>query len=98
MKRIYEEVILDHINKYRQMLFVMGPRQVGKTTTSYKVGELCQNFFYYNWDKDEDRELILQGANEIATKSKLSNLAEKAPLIIFDEIHKFKKWKLFLKG
>ena len=98
MKRIYEAVILDHIKLYRQMLFIMGPRQVGKTTTTYNVGELWKNFTYYNWDKDEDREIILSGASAIAQQAKLENLAKKAPLLIFDEIHKFKKWKLFLKG
>ena len=98
MKRIYEKVIIDHIKNYRQMLFVMGPRQVGKTTTCYNVGESWKNFFYFNWDREEDREQILKGANEIAARANLDSLTKKEPVIIFDEIHKFKKWKLFLKG
>ena len=98
MKRIYEEVILDHIKNYRQMLFIMGPRQVGKTTTCYQAGQLWANFFYFNWDREEDRELILKGANSIALKTDLNKLTVRNALIIFDEIHKYKKWKLFLKG
>lgn len=98
MQRIYEAVILEHIRQYRQMLFLMGPRQVGKTTTTYQVGKKWKNFIYYNWDKDVDRAAILAGTTAIAQRAHLAHLTKKAPLLIFDEIHKFKNWKLFLKG
>jgi hypothetical protein len=32
MKRIYESLIADHFANNRQMAFLSGPRQVGKTT------------------------------------------------------------------
>jgi len=32
MKRIYENLIRDHFVSNRQMVFLSGPRQVGKTT------------------------------------------------------------------
>ena len=98
MKRIYEDVVVDHISSNRQMLFIMGPRQVGKTTTTQAVGTLQPDFFYYNWDNDNDRQILLKGTTEIASQSKLEALTEKPPLIVFDEIHKFKKWKQLLKG
>lgn len=71
-----------------KMVFVGGPRQVGKTT-------LCSNFVashfkgdaYYNWDNRADRMAILA-----------SSWSGDAELLIFDEIHKYRKWKGFIKG
>lgn len=37
MKRIYENLLVDHLHHNRQMLFVSGPRQVGKTTLAKLV-------------------------------------------------------------
>ena len=36
MKRIYEDLIYSNLKKFNQMAFLIGPRQVGKTTiTAY---------------------------------------------------------------
>ncbi len=71
-----------------KMAFVSGPRQVGKTTLST---ELVTSFFkesaYYNWDFKADRKAIL--ASEWPTD---------AQLIILDELHKYSKWKTYIKG
>ena len=51
--------ILEDLNK--KMVFVGGPRQVGKTTLAKAV--LSENFpsgRYLNWDYDEDRQDILK--------------------------------------
>ncbi|KJW02492.1 AAA domain protein [Rickettsia endosymbiont of Ixodes pacificus] len=37
MKRIYELVIKNHLQENRQMIFIEGARQVGKTTLAKKV-------------------------------------------------------------
>lgn len=72
----------------KKMVFIGGPRQVGKTTLG---NNLIANFFkktnYYNWDNRNDRKIILSSSWESDTE-----------LIIFDEIHKYKKWKSFMKG
>jgi len=34
MKRIYSEIIQEHLHKNHQMIFIAGPRQVGKTTVA----------------------------------------------------------------
>lgn len=31
--RFYDAILEDHLSRHRQMAFVSGPRQVGKTTT-----------------------------------------------------------------
>lgn len=70
------------------MVFVGGPRQVGKTTLSKA---LCHGEFaggeYFNWDNDSDRRAMLH-------KQWLKN----SPLVIFDELHKYPRWKQWIKG
>lgn len=66
-----------------KMVFLAGPRQVGKTTLSKSI---AKNHEYLNWDIDSHRSSIL--AKEFA----------KSDLLIFDEIHKYKSWRNYLKG
>lgn len=98
MKRFYEIFISGHFDKYRQMLFIMGPRQVGKTTMSRNLGEGKPHFFYYNWDDEDDRELILSGPTKIAAKIHLDRQSLEPTYIVFDELHKYRRWKTFIKG
>lgn len=83
------------MNQYRQMVFLTGPRQVGKTTLCKSIS---QKDYYFNWDNQDDRVLIISGPNKVAEGSNIHQLTEKQPIIIFDEIHKYGKWKDFLKG
>lgn len=75
------------------MAFVSGPRQVGKTTS-------CRNLAdqYLNWDNTDDRALIVKGPAVIAERIGLNVLAKSKPVVLFDELHKFGRWKQFLKG
>jgi len=78
--------ILDDLK--RKMVFVGGPRQVGKTTLAKAI--LTSNYpdgRYLNWDFDEDRQDILQ-----------KRWSTDNPLLIFDELHKLPKWKGWIKG
>ncbi|MCE9625389.1 MAG: ATP-binding protein [Deltaproteobacteria bacterium] len=69
----------------KKMVFVGGPRQVGKTTMALKI--LGKNKHgYLNWDVPEDRERIL--------KREFPD----SPIWVFDEIHKYKHWRNLLKG
>ena len=70
-----------------KMVFIGGPRQVGKTTLAKKnIGKKFSTQ-YYNWDNLSHKKQILSDAWPSEVK-----------LIIFDEIHKYKKWKSFVKG
>jgi len=85
-KRYLQDKIIDDLD--RKMVFIGGPRQVGKTTTASLIGkEKYKNFSYLNWDNAEDRKKINEGQFD-----------PQAGLIIFDEIHKYKKWKNYVKG
>ncbi len=68
----------------RKMVFVGGPRQVGKTTLAKKL--LQNKKGYLNWDVPEHRELILKKELPVT------------PIWAFDEIHKYRLWRNFLKG
>jgi predicted AAA+ superfamily ATPase len=91
--RFYDHILRDHFERHRQMAFVTGPRQVGKTTT---CRALASN--YLNWDSADDRRLILRGPDAIATHVGLEHLREQTPVVVFDELHKYRKWKNLLKG
>ena len=68
----------------RKMVFVAGPRQVGKTTLARMLPGARRG--YLNWDVAEDRERILR--RELPS----------ARLWVFDEIHKYRGWRNYLKG
>ncbi len=68
----------------RKMVFVSGPRQVGKTTLARRL--VRKGAGYLNWDVAADRDRILR--HELPP----------AELWAFDEIHKYRSWRNFLKG
>jgi predicted AAA+ superfamily ATPase len=79
------ENIIEDLND--KMVFLGGPRQVGKTTAAK---ELISNNFksvYYNWDRITDRAAALKG-----------EWTPDKELIILDEFHKHSKWKTWIKG
>ncbi len=92
-KRLYDTILAEHLARHRQMAFVVGPRQVGKTTACRGLSSA-----YLNWDNADDRQIILQGPTATARRLELERLREQPTIGTFDELHKFKKWKSFLKG
>ncbi|MGV8120285.1 MAG: ATP-binding protein [Candidatus Xenobiia bacterium LiM19] len=70
------------------MVFLGGPRQIGKTTLAeYIAKEHFERWQYLNWDYADDRQNIVRG-----------RFTGDAQLIIFDEIHKYDNWKNLIKG
>ncbi len=93
-KRLYESILREHLGHHRQMCFVSGPRQVGKTTTCRGLAD-----HYLDWDHQDHRKIILEGPQAVARSCGLENLPVGAPpVLVFDELHKFARWKNFLKG
>ena len=82
MKRYLTNYILDDLKK--KIVLLTGPRQSGKTTLSKM---LSNNFDYLNFDNPEHRLGLIERSWD---RSK--------DLIIFDELHKLKNWKSWLKG
>ena len=91
--RLYDTLLAEHLAKQRQMAFISGPRQVGKTTTCRVHGDT-----YIDWDNIDDRESILAGPAKLIDHYRLDRLSKTLPVVIFDELHKYPRWKQFLKG
>jgi predicted AAA+ superfamily ATPase len=92
-KRIYEAIVRDHFAENRQMVFLAGPRQAGKTTLAKMLAS-----DYLNWDDADVRAAISAGQRETVGRFNLDRLSPEKPVVVFDEIHKYPKWKSFLKG
>lgn len=72
------------------MVFIGGPRQVGKTTLSLSLlgpNTKINSLAYLNWDSLVDREQIL--GQKIPSRQKI---------VVFDEIHKYARWRGLVKG
>ena len=98
MNRLYKTLLLEHLHQYSQMAFLCGPRQVGKTTLAKSLSEFYPQTIYLNWDDLDDRQTILGGRKKLFEELKLKQLSDTNPLIIVDEIHKYKLWRNYLKG
>jgi len=85
MKRAQESRIIKDIS--RKMVFITGPRQVGKTFLAREIGKTIQHSVYLNYDSFEDRDII-----------KKAKWLPETELLILDELHKMKGWKNYLKG
>ena len=91
--RVYQAVLREHYDMNRQMAFVSGPRQVGKTWVCRSLGEA-----YFNWDNSDDRRTLLRGPASLAETLGLDRLRSQPPIVVLDELHKFARWKTLLKG
>jgi predicted AAA+ superfamily ATPase len=91
--RVYTEMLKEHLSDNRQMAFVSGPRQVGKTTVCLGLAAVC-----LNWDDQDARALILRGPAAVAAFAGLQKLSAGKRIVAFDEIHRYARWKTFLKG
>lgn len=85
VERLQKPFIIKDLDK--KMVFLTGPRQVGKTTLAESLASVWPDLYYLNYDSEKDRSIILK-----------QEWDRKTPLVVFDEIHKLKKWKSRLKG
>lgn len=91
--RIYTAILHDHLEHNRQMAFLSGPRQVGKTWVCKSLASA-----YFNWDNTDDRRLLLRGPAALAESLGLDRLSTQPPVAVLDELHKYARWKTLLKG
>lgn len=81
-----------------KMAFMAGPRQVGKTTLAKHIlAQAKMEAFYFNWDIESHRKEIIKSPEDFWKRSAVLPTQRK-PRIVLDEIHKYPRWKRFLKG
>ncbi|MFC1869600.1 ATP-binding protein [Thermodesulfobacteriota bacterium] len=88
MPRYIVKPVKEDLN--RKMVFLAGPRQVGKTTFAKELirkNGRSIGKWYMNWDAHEDREKII-----------LEQFPSGNGLLALDEIHKYSRWRQVVKG
>ena len=85
MQRAQQALIKKDLS--RKMVFLTGPRQVGKTSLAKAIAAHYQSAVYLNYDSLADRKIITEMAWLPSTE-----------LLILDELHKMPEWKNYLKG
>lgn len=94
MQRIYNKLLKDHFFHEKNMAFVAGPRQSGKTTTARQYD--TKHTSYWNWDDVDDRKEMRNSQQQF--KNSLVTRFPKQGVLVLDEIHKYSKWRNWLKG
>ena len=86
-KRYLKKLVEEDLKS--KMVFIGGPRQVGKTTfaLTFLPDPNEKHPAYLNWDDVIDRKSLLRG--ELPSNEKC---------IVLDEIHKFARWRNLIKG
>lgn len=86
--KTFRRAVLEALEK--KIVFVAGPRQVGKTTFSLSLlgsSATEQHPAYRNWDRPQ-----------VAKELRDGKLPSNQKLIVLDEIHKYARWRNLIKG
>ena len=83
--RYLEPAIRDDLQE--KMVFLGGPRQVGKTTLARSIASQCDPSVYLNWDSRHHRKAIMN-----------AQWSPDVKMLVFDELHKYRQWKNLIKG
>ncbi|MDI6759141.1 MAG: ATP-binding protein [Candidatus Omnitrophota bacterium] len=95
-RALYKE-LWDQLSADKPLIMLAGPRQSGKTTFARDiVAKDFSDVIYFNWDLAKDKKRLISDPIFFSRESR-SN-ASSRPLVILDEIHKYRDWKNYLKG
>ena len=83
--RYLEPAIREDVKE--KMVFLGGPRQVGKTTLARSIASLYTPSTYLNWDSRPHRKAIMN-----------TQWSPDTAMLVFDELHKYRRWKTLIKG
>ena len=95
IERVPYEAIWRELSAEKSMVLLAGPRQCGKTTLARRLSESFANRLYFNWDIAPDKRRLIENPHFFQD---IVRRDESRPLVILDEIHKYKDWKNYLKG
>lgn len=92
---LYQQLWQENIVQ-KPMVLIFGPRQAGKTTFARElVGRSYPNKAYLNWDIISNKKTLIENPKFFEN---IQRKDDSIPLVILDEIHKYKNWKNYLKG
>lgn len=91
---IYAE-LWQELAAHKHMVWIAGPRQGGKTTFAKAIAEGFPNRIYVNWDVETDRTRLMRDPYFF---DRITPRDDSPPLVVLDEIHKWRHWKRYLKG
>lgn len=91
---LYSEIWANLV-RAKSMVFLSGPRQSGKTTLSKQIASQFTNSIYFNWDLVAHKKNLIENPTFFEEIQRKDNTP---PLVTLDEIHKYRKWKNYLKG
>ena len=98
MDRSLKHLLLEHHFPTRRIAFIVGPRQVGKTFLSKDLlKERKSADLYRNWDDLAWRRAFVKDPYGFIDAYR-PLVAGVRPLAALDEIHKYPRWKRYLKG
>lgn len=98
MERMIGTYIFDPEMTANKMIFLTGPRQVGKTTFAKMwLESIRSEDTYFNWD---DPSVMMEyKKNPLYFRNVIDNKIKDKPVhLVFDEIHKHTAWRDILKG
>lgn len=89
------QALWSELSQAKPMIFISGPRQAGKTTFAKMAAAAYANKTTLNWDFIVDKKKLIENPTFFEETTRKD---DSLPLVVFDEIHKYKKWKNYLKG
>ncbi len=95
IERKFYRSVWQNLSRYKNMIFISGPRQAGKTTFVKRISKGFSNTIYFNWDIIEDKRKIIDDPYFFR---KINRIDDSIPFVILNEIHKYSRWKNYLKG
>jgi len=93
--REYYESLWKDFDASKHLVLVSGPRQSGKTTLAKSIAAREPSSMYLNYDIPRDKRTLVE---DPAFFEKVDRQGDEIPLIVLDEIHKYRDWKNYLKG
>ncbi|MBF0253617.1 MAG: ATP-binding protein [Candidatus Omnitrophica bacterium] len=95
--RTIYKTLWDDLSSQKPLVMLAGPRQSGKTVFAGRIAAKdFADVVYFNWDAEKDKRRLI-GDRAFFSSEPRQN-ASKKPLVILDEIHKYRDWKNYLKG
>jgi len=95
LKREFYIELWKSLSSEKQMIFLSGPRQVGKTTLAKFIAKNYPNKYYFNWDVISNKKLLIKDPTFFQHINRVNSTK---PIVVLDEIHKYRQWKNYLKG